>query len=161
MSTRHLAVSIALTMLLATAQAQTKRRSADDPDQKELYDYALTMDKVQRIDAATKGLEELSKKHPEVKDSSDAKSLSEIAQKFEKYPDAVAVLAKNNMTPREYAVGMLTLMQAGMAVGMKKSGTYKEYPPEMLKVVSKPNLDFVEQHWDTIQKMQTRAGDDK
>jgi hypothetical protein len=71
----------------------------------------------------------------------------------------MAVLAKNGITPREYAVGIMTLVQAGMAVGMKKSGTYKEYPPQMLKLVSKPNLDFVEQHWDVIQKMTNRSSD--
>jgi hypothetical protein len=160
MTTRHLAASIALTTLLAAAHAQTTKRQ-DDPDQKELYNYVLTMDKIQKLDAATKGLEDLSKKHPEVKDESDAKSLNDMAQKFQKYPDAMAVLAKNSITPREYAVGLMTLMQAGMAVGMKKSGTYKEYPPELLKVVSKPNLEFVEQHWDVIQKMNQRASDDK
>jgi len=158
--THRLAASLAIAILLATAHAQTtKRQSADSPDQKELYGYVLTMDKVQKLDAATKGLEELSKKHPEVKDEANAKTLDEMAQKFQKYPDAMAVLAKNSITPRQYAVGIMTLMQAGMAVGMKKSGTYKEYPPEMLKVVSKPNLDFVEQHWDAIQKMTARPED--
>jgi hypothetical protein len=159
MTTRRIAASIALTILLATVQAQTKRQAADDPDQKELYAYVLTMDKVQKLDGATKGLEELSKKHPEVKDEGNAKSLDEMVQKFQKYPDAMAVLAKNGITPREYAVGIMTLVQAGMAVGMKKSGTYKEYPPQMLKLVSKPNLDFVEQHWDVIQKMTNRSSD--
>jgi hypothetical protein len=40
-----------------------------------------------------------------------------------------------------------------MVVGFKKSGTYKEYPPEMLKLVSKQNLAFAEEHWDEIQKL--------
>ena len=53
------------------------------------------------------------------------------------------------------------MLQATMAVGFKKSGTYKEYPPDMLKQVSKANLDFVEQHWDAIQKMTATPSGDK
>jgi hypothetical protein len=52
-------------------------------------------------------------------------------------------------------------VQAAMAVGFKKNGTYKEYPPKMLALVSKANLDFTEQHWDEIQKMAQMGSDDK
>jgi hypothetical protein len=49
-----------------------------------------------------------------------------------------------------------------MAVGFKKSGTYKEYPPDILKLVSKANLDFVEQHWDEVQKLtSSRSSEEK
>jgi hypothetical protein len=70
-------------------------------------------------------------------------------------------LSKNGLSPREYAVGIMTLMQAAIAVGSKKQGLYKEYPPEMLKLVSKANLDFVDQHWDVIQKMSGFGSSDK
>src|SRR5690348_1345311 len=135
-------------LLVAGASAQA-RKNADSADQKELYNYVLTMDKVKKLAAATTQFQELAKKHPELNEEkqTDSKNLDEMVQKLQKYPDVVAILSKNGLTPREYAVGFMTLMQASMAVGFKKSGTYKEYPPKMLEVVSKANLDFVDQHF--------------
>jgi hypothetical protein len=142
-------------LLVAGAYAQTRKNAADSADQKELYNYVLTMDKVKKLAAATMQFQELAKKHPELNDEkqTDSKNIDEMVQKLQKYPDVVSILSKNGLTPREYAVGFMTLMQASMAVGFKKSGTYKEYPPKMLEVVSKPNLDFVDQHFDEIQKV--------
>jgi hypothetical protein len=157
--TKALSTLLAVAMGATVAAAQSKR-SADDPGQKEIYNYILTMDKVQKIGAATKTLQALAKQHPELNDTSQANTLDETVQKLEKYPDAIAVIKKNGMAPREYIVGVMCVMQAGMAVGFKKSGTYKEYPPDMLKLVSKANLDFVEQHWDDFQKL-TKMDDDK
>lgn len=154
------AICAAGVLLGSSAAAQSKTRaSGDDRDQKELYNYVLTMDKIQKIGTATKALSELGKRHPELQNESDNnKNLDELARNFQKYPEAVAILARNGMTPREYSVGILTLMQASIAVGFKKSGTYKEYPPEMLKLVSKANLAFVDQHFDEIKKL-TDMGD--
>jgi hypothetical protein len=147
-------------LLAGIATAQTKKRVDDSPDQKELYNYVLTLDKLHKLANATKSLENLGKQHPELNDTSKAKTLDETVQKFQKYPEAVAVLKQNGLEPREYVVGMMTMVQAGMAVGLKKSGTYKEYPPDMLKVVSKANLDFLEQHWDEFEKLtKMNAGD--
>ncbi len=148
------AVLIAGTIAL-NGLAQTKSR-ADDPDQKELYNYVLTMDKINKMAAATQAMTEYGKKHPELNaegKSSDAKNLDQMVRKLQGYPEVVAILSKNGLTPREYAVGFFALLQASMAVGFKRSGTYKEYPPKMLEVVSKTNLDFVDQHFDEIQKI--------
>ena len=161
MNQKTISTLLAALLLAAGAYAQG-RKSFDDADQKELFNYVLSMDKVRKLSAATKALEPLAKQHPEIqKDTDDAKSIDALVGKFQKYPDAVAVLAKNGLTPREYIVGLMTTMQAGMAVGFKKSGAIKEYPPEMLKTVSKTNLDFVEQHWDEFQKLAQMSSDDK
>jgi len=120
------------------------------------------MDKVHKFSEATKALQPLAKQHPEIQNQQDdPKSIDAMVQKFQKYPDAVGALAKNGLTPREYIVAMMTSVQAMMAVGMKKSGAYKEYPPDMLKLVSKANLDFVDQHWDEFQKLVQMSSDDK
>lgn len=125
-----------------------------DADQKELYNYTLSMDKIQKIADATKGLEALQKQHPEIKgEGGDAQNIDDTVRKLQKYPEAVAVLSKNGLSPREYTVGVMAAIQAAMAVGLKKSGAYKDYPPDMLKLVSKANLDFTEQHWDEFQKL--------
>jgi hypothetical protein len=148
-------------LLAVSASAQARRARADDADQKELYNYVLTMDKLQKLGDTTKALQNYAKQHPEAKDESNGKTLDDMVQKMQKHPEAVAIINKNGLSPREYAVGLMTLMQAGMAVGFKKSGTYKEYPPDMLKLVSKQNLDFVEQHWDAVEKMTKAHSDDQ
>lgn len=151
---RHvLGTLIAAGLLSGIAAAQTRSRGTDESGQKELYNYVLTMDKIQRISGATRALEALARQHPELNDMNSAKTLDATVQNFQRYPDAVAVVKKFGMEPREYIVGVMTVMQAGMAVGFKKSGTYKEYPPDILKLVSKANLEFVEQHWDEVQKL--------
>lgn len=137
-----------------TLTAQVKKPQQDSADQKELYNYALTMDKIQKLGNAIRGLNDLSKQHPELNsDSSSDKTIDQVVQKIQKYPEAIVVLSKSSLTPREFAVGSMTLIQAALAVGFKKAGTYKEYPPEMLKLVSPANLAFVEQHYDDIGKV--------
>jgi hypothetical protein len=148
-------------LLAAGANAQSKKSSGGDASQKELYNYVLTMDKIQKMANATRDLEALAKQHPDLKDTGSANSLNESVAKIEKYPEAVAAIKKNGLTTREYLVGFMTLLQATMAVGFKKSGTYKDYPPTMLQLVSKQNLDFVEQHWNEIRKLMKMDSDDK
>jgi len=135
-------------------------RSANDPDQKELYGYVLTMDKVKKLGAATHEMQDAAKKHPDLDrgNGGDAKDLKDMVAKLQKYPEVVSILSRNGLSAREYAIGFFTLLQASMAVGFKKSGTYKEYPPQMLQLVSRQNLDFVDQHFDEIKKL-TYMGD--
>jgi hypothetical protein len=154
MNNRQKAVSALLAgaLLTAGAMAQTKS-AAEEADQKEIYNYTLNMDKIQRFGATMAALQDLEKKHPDAKEDKGGETIDEIVKKFQKYPDAVAVMEKNGFTPREFAICTMSIIQTGMAVGFKKNGTYKEYPPEMLKLVSRNNLDFAEQHWDEIQKI--------
>jgi hypothetical protein len=137
-----------------TAPSKAATSTSNDADQRELLSYTLTMDKVQKLAGAIHGLGALAQAHPELKSaaSPDNDSLDAITKRLQQYPDAVAVLAKNGLSPREFAVGSLTLMQSAMAVGFKKSGVVKEYPAEMTKLVSPANLAFVEQHYDDITK---------
>jgi hypothetical protein len=146
--------------LLATVGVGQKKSSDDDADAKEVYNYVLTSDKLQRFDSARKSLQELQKSHPEIKGADDDENIGQIVKRLQKYPEVVAVLSRNSFAPREFAVCTLTMVQVMIAVGSKKAGLYKEYPPEMLKSVSKANLDFGEQHWDALQK-QSGASSDK
>jgi hypothetical protein len=158
---KTLSTLLAVVLLAGGAYAQGKK-SSDDADQKELFNYGLSMDRVHKFSEATKALQPLAKQHPEIQNQQDdSKSIDDMVQKFQKYPDAVGALAKNGLTPREYIVGMMTTVQALIAVGMKKSGAYKDYPPEMLKTVSKANLDLVDQHYDEFQKLAQMGSDDK
>ena len=144
---------VPVAMLSVAAAAAQSRKAQDSPDQKESYNYVLTMDKVQKLGNATKDLMQLQARYPEMQSGSSDYNLDQITQQIQKHPNAVAILKKNSLTPREWVVGTRTLIQARMVVGFKKDGTYKEYPAEMLKVVSPANLAFVEKHFDEIHKV--------
>ncbi len=124
----------------------------------------LTIDNVHKLGNALKDLNELRKNNPDLFNTDGSKNnLDQATQRMAKYPQAVAIIRKNGLALREYVVGSITLSQAATAVAFKKAGTYKEYPPDMLKVVSPANLTFVEQHYDEISKLMSafNGGDDK
>ncbi len=149
-----LALSLAIVLSPVAAGAQVRSRSSStDADQKELFDYTLSIEKIQKLGSVLKTFNQMSAQHPELQSGDSGGSISATTAKIQQYPEAVAVLTRNGLTAREYIVGSMTLIQAGMAVGFKRAGTYKEYPPDMLKIVSRPNLTFVEQHFDEITKI--------
>jgi hypothetical protein len=157
---RLIALLFAAVLLSMAATAQSSH-DISPSDAKEIHDYTLSMDKLHKMAAATTALMDYSKHHPEMKDAGDSKNLDQMVANIQKYPEAVAAIRQNGMSPREYAVCMMTLMETAMAVGFKKAGTYKEYPPQILETVSKANLDFAEQHWDEIQNLMPKDSGDQ
>jgi hypothetical protein len=152
-------IVLAITAAAVDVRAQTKSTaSAVSADEKEVYSFVLTMDSIQKLAAAQRDLEMLAKSDPEVAkkaeaDDSENKTLDQMVRRIDSIPQVVAVLRKDGLTPREYAVSTMTLVQTGMVVGLKRNGTYKEYPPEMLKLVSPANIAFMEQHYADIAKI--------
>jgi hypothetical protein len=139
------------------APAQTAAPTPqNDPNMKEIFNYTLTMDKIHKLTAVENDMAAYEKAHPELGKEMDADNsdgnLDQLAQKIQKYPPVVAILKKDGVTPREYIVGTLAVVQAGMAVSFKKSGVYKDYPPKMLTSINPANLAFVEKNWDEISK---------
>jgi hypothetical protein len=64
-------------------------------------------------------------------------------------PSAVADLKAVGLKPREFLIVTVALIGDFMAVGMKKSGTIKEYPDS----ISLENATFVEQNYARLQSM--------
>ncbi len=95
-----------------------------------------------------------------LKSEQSAASLDQIAEKLEKYPKLVDLLKKDGMTPREYVVTVIVLIQAGAVVDMKRNGTIKDYPPEVLQLIKLENLTLVEDHYDEIAKAMPTASAD-
>ena len=162
-----LAISALVAPQPGSAQA---KKAAADADQKELYSYVLTVDKLHRLADATRDMKEWQKKNPQAADekadtSSEEGSISQRVKDIEaKAPEFVAIVRKNGLTTREYMVALLVLMQASILVGMKKA-TDTEYSKDATTLVSPANLAFVEQHWEELQKMNlgddSKNGDDK
>jgi hypothetical protein len=151
-----IAALILASSVMLQAMPQAGSSGASSADQKELFNYMLTLDKIHKLGDSMKDMEALEKSNPELSKSMNADdsegNLDQLTQKIQKYPPVVAVLKKNGLAPREYIVMTMTLIQAGLAVGMKKAGTYQDYPPKMLELVSQVNLTFLEKNWDEVQK---------
>lgn len=145
--------------IAAAAQSDDKPSGPSKADMQEMRNYALAMDKVQRMSAAIKALAPLQEQHPEFNPTDSSKNIDEMVQKFEKYPGAVAVLRNNGFSTRDFVDCLVTTVQATVDVAYKRENKLKDYSPDALQEVGKANLDFMEQHWDEVQKLTGNADD--
>lgn len=138
---------------MAMQQPARQRNPPDDADSKEYRNYRLTMDNVTKFAEASKALVKLSHDNPSLEKSmesqADAKTIEEAVRTTERFPAVTAAIKSAGLTPRDFVVMTGTLMGAEMAVGMKKQGQIKQYPPS----VSPENTAFVEQNWDRVNAM--------
>lgn len=58
----------------------------------------------------------------------DAKTISDMAAKIQKFPPMAAALQREGLTARDYAKFMMAMLQAGLAAGFQKAGLLKELP---------------------------------
>lgn len=148
---RNVAIVGAILLAAGYAAAQSGSKKADSPDLKEIRDYRLNMDVIQRYMHAIKAITE----DPAVKKCSDnispgnSSTLDDGEKKLKTCAAAVGVLTANGIKPREFMIVTAALMGDFMAVAMKKSGTIKEYPPS----ISPENAAFIEQNYDKLQAL--------
>lgn len=146
------AVALLCAALLATFSltAQSRARK-DDPDVKEIRDYRLNMDVIQRYIRAFKivGADEAAKKCLDHNPPGDAPTLDAGEKLLNACPAAVGDLKTAAVKPREFLIVTAALIGDFMAVGMKKAGTIKEYPDS----ISPENAAFIEQNYDKLQTM--------
>lgn len=148
---RTVVLTGAILLAAASAAAQSHAKKADDPDTKEIRAYRLNMDVIQRYVTAIKtvGNDPGAKKCFENNSPGDARSLDAGEKIINSCPPGVAALKTAGLKPREFMIVTAALIGDVMAVGMKKSGTIKEYPAS----ISPENAAFVEQNFDKIQTM--------
>jgi hypothetical protein len=153
--------SIALLLLCSTgAFAQTARRTAvDDPDMKELAAYTLTMDAVNKVDAANKAMIAAIRKDPRLapKDddsTGDAKTLTDMERKINGMPVMAAALKQAGMSARDYAKFMMAMMQASFAEMAKQMSAKAGKPFQTPEGVNPANITFVEQHQADLKKLE-------
>ncbi len=134
---------------LGAAPQPAKR--PDPPDMKEIRDYRLTMDNIQKFVAAFKVIS----KDPAVKKCEAANNAGNAAtldlgqKQLESCPAAVADIASQGLKPREFLLLTANVMGDFMAVGMKRAGQIKEYPSS----ISHENAAFVDQNFDKLKAM--------
>jgi hypothetical protein len=138
------------------AGAQTRAKKADNPDLKEIRDYRLNMDVIQRYLAAFKAInnDAAAKKCFDNNSSADAQTLDDSEKRLNACPPAVADLKAAGLKPREFLIVTGALIGDFMAVGMKKSGAIKEYPDS----ISPENVAFIEQNYAKLQTMLAPLG---
>ena len=152
MTFRRTVVLMGVILLAAGAAAgQSRDKKADDPDLKEIRDYRLNMDVVQRFIKSFKLVSDdtAAKKCFDDKSPGNAPTLDAGEKIINACPAAVKDLGAAGVKPREFLIVTAALIGDFMAVGMKKSGTIKEYPPS----ISPENAAFIEQNYDKLEAM--------
>lgn len=141
---------LAAGMLAAAPQSGSTHKQADDPDVKEMRDYRLNLDVIGRYVTATKAMMQGAAVSC-FKDHSpgDAPTLDAGQKIIEACPAAVSNLKAQGLKPREFLIISASLVGDFMAVGLKKQGTIKAYPPS----ISPENAAFVEQNYEKLKAM--------
>jgi hypothetical protein len=125
---------------LAYAQAQSRDPRAQARRQREKDLTALEAKSAARLtEAEQKRLEELRAKL-EAEDAEAArrgddeepKTLGDMARRIDREPDLANAIRSAGLTTREYSLLTLTFFNAMFAEGMKKAGTIKELPADIL-----------------------------
>jgi hypothetical protein len=136
--------------IAALAPAQSAKR-ADTPDGKEIRDYRLNMDVIQRYLNAFQLVsnDAASKKCFASNPPGNAPTLDAGEKLLNSCPAAIAILKNAGLKPREFMVITGALFADYIAVGMKRQGTLKQYPA----TISPENAAFIDQNFDKLQTM--------
>jgi hypothetical protein len=150
--TFRLLVSVAMGAALTTAAPQAKKSADSDPDIREMRDYRLSMDALQKFSNAYKSMMGDSKAQMCFKDSppGNEKTLDLGEKKLNECPAAVADLKAVGLKPREFLVLTAHILGDMVAVELKKSGQIKAYPAD---TISPENAAFLDQNYEKMKSL--------
>jgi hypothetical protein len=160
MAHAKIALRLALGVLLsvgiaAAAQTQDDKDSAE-AEKKEVKNFVLTTDKLDKYEAAVKAVHKVQKDNPSLKkqmDDDDSRNPSNTiagsVATIEKYPPTAKAIKDAGLSPRDFVVMTYTLINSAAAVQMKKAETIKEYPDSVLP----ENAAFVDKNYERIKKI--------
>ena len=143
---------IALITSIATLPMAVPTLQGSTPaDDKEMRDYRLTMDKVQKYVAAATAMRADAKSSQCLKENnvSAAPTLDAFEKKFNNCPSAVAHVKDAGLAPREMMVMTAVLVGGVMMAGMKKAGQLPKYPA----FISPENAAFIEKNAEKLAPM--------
>ena len=166
---RRLTACLAVLSISTALHANAQAPSAVDnnPDLIEARRYTLTMDKIEKLAAATDTINKLTASNPALKSKMDAASTGNLSidQRAKNidanFPQVATLIHGNGLTTREYIVVMIafindvtvTRRQLRGLLGwsdMKKQGIINDYPPNS---VTPQNAAFVESNFDKLQQI--------
>jgi hypothetical protein len=159
---RHALISVISTTLLLVPFASAQSAAADE---KALAEYRLSMPTIHKLLAATRAMAKLYQ-DPAVKAAADKldkskrssesyRGLAEMSRDIEAFPPMANAIRSAGLTPREFMLANMALMQAGMVVGFKKQGLLKELP----KGTPVENVAFLEKNDAELQTVMKEFGE--
>jgi phage-related minor tail protein len=162
-SGRVFSLAAILTLAFATlAGAQGKNSNAKsnekqhEADAKEIRNFRLTEDKLNKYEAAAKAFTKLTQQNPDLKRqigqetaTSEDTTLDSVVKAFERHTDVAAAIKDAGMSTHDYVVMTFTMNDVATEVGMKRNGVIKEYPPSILP----ENAAFVDQNFDRVNSL--------
>jgi hypothetical protein len=139
----------------AAAQTPDEKASAE-AEKKDVKNFVLTADKLDKYEAAVKAINKVQKDNPSIKkqmDDEDSRNPSNTiagsVALIEKYPPIANAIKGAGLTPHDFVVMTYTLINSAAAAQMKKVGTLKEYPDTVLP----ENISFVDKNYERIKKI--------
>jgi hypothetical protein len=160
-----LSACLALLALTTTLHAAAQAHPGDNnPDLIEARKYTLTMDKIEKLAAATEDVNKLLAANPALKSKVDAGSadnmtIDQKAKYFDaSFPQIAAAIHTHSLTTREFIVISIAFINDVSFVGMKKQGVIKDYPPNS---ITPENAAFVEANFDKLQQIGQKLSPDQ
>jgi hypothetical protein len=111
--------------------------------------YRLTMDRIRQLARAGEELARLQAARPEIRDSMAVATPdpNAILERLTSVAPARDAVVRAGLTPRDYTLATIALMQAGMMVEMRNRGAAPDVP------VNEANVALVSENWEEIQRI--------
>lgn len=136
----------AATLAYAQAQSRDPRVRARRQREKELTaleskpEARLTVAELKRLEELRAKLEAEDADAARRGDDGEPKTLGDMARRIDREPDLASAIRTAGLTTREYSLVTLSFFNAMFAHGMKKAGTIKDVPADILP----ENLAFIQ-----------------
>jgi hypothetical protein len=140
-----------LAFALPTLAAGHAASHLDASDEKAMREYDLTPAKVDKLAKAATRIREYGKTHPDVGETTSGKTIDESVKKLDAYPEVVSMLKSEGLTSREFMVGMMSMMQAGMWTSMSAQYPNAKMPDD----INPKNVELLRKHPELMKKWQT------
>jgi len=136
--------------------AQHSRLSPED--QKALREYELTEAKIDKLMSVGKKMKEYAQAHPEAQKKGDfmrGDTLDDSVKTVEAKPELAAIMKAEGLAPREFVLGMMSLISAGVWAEMSKSYPDAKMPPE----INPKNVKLLREHPEILQRWEAAWND--
>lgn len=134
----------------AEARLPPERPAPPNPiTPEEAQRYTLTMDRIRQLARAGEQLAELQRRNPALRDSMavGAADPNAILERLSNVAEARSAVARAGLSPRDYTLSTMALLQAAMVSQVRQQGGNVPVP------VNEDNVRVVTENWEEIQRM--------
>jgi len=152
--------ALALVLSMPAPAKSPSRAKVPSSDEKEIQSFVLTTGFLDKMVAIQESATRLEETHPELKKQAEASqhrgeddnSLDGMVKKIESVPQFVKIIKAQGLTPRQYMVGTMALVQVSFYWAFKKQTPDLKAPEGM----NMANVAFIETHQAELEKFQQR-----